>query len=73
MCELSRYKFRPTIEIKLNPIYFLLGKNWKYMNWIDIIGEKFSEYFSSEHFFKEIGYESALTSYILFSKNQKTQ
>lgn len=51
MCELSIYKFRPTIEIKLNPIYFLLGKNWKYMNWIDIIGEKFSEYFSSEHFF----------------------
>ena len=67
------YEFSPTIEIKLNPLYFLIGKNWKYMNWIDLIGEKFGSHFSFKHFLKEIGYEIALTNYMLLSNKQPKQ
>lgn len=67
------YEFSPTIEIKLNPLYFLIGKNWKYMNWIDLIGEKFGSHFSFKHFLKEIGYETALTNFILLSNKQHKQ
>lgn len=63
------FGFQPELEIKLNPFFFLFRDNWKYMNWIDVLGEKFITHFSFKEFLNNIGYETALTSRLL-AKNQ---
>lgn len=57
--------FQPELVIKLNPFFFLFRENWKYMNWIDVLGEKFITHFSFKEFLSNIGYETALTSRLL--------
>ncbi len=64
-CDLSVFGFYPELEIKLNPLFFLFRSSWKYMDWIDILGEEFHNNFSFKKFIKHIGYEEALTNKIL--------
>lgn len=66
------YGFRPELEIKLNPFFFLFWKDWKYMKWIDVVSEKFTDYFSFKAFVNRIGYETALTKRII-DVNKKRQ
>lgn len=66
--DISVHLFKPEIKIKLNPIFFLFSRNWKKMNWIDVICEEFSDYFSFDRFIEKIGYEYALTN-ITVAKN----
>lgn len=63
--NVSGFGFYPELEIKLNPLFFLVWKNWKYMKWIDILGENFHRDFSFKEFLNNIGYETALTSRLL--------
>lgn len=63
--DIDVYEFSPQLEIKLNPFFFLFWKDWKYMKWIDIISEKYSNYFSFKEFVNRIGYEVALTNKII--------
>jgi len=70
--DVSAYEFNPTLEIRLNPIFFLFWKDWKYMKWMDIICEQFTEYFSFEKFIDRIGYETAVT-YKIITSNTNTQ
>lgn len=66
--DVSEYKLNPELKIKLNPFFFLFSWNWKNMNWIDVICEEFSDYFSFDRFIEKIGYEYALTN-ITVAKN----
>lgn len=66
--DVSEYELEPELKIKLNPFFFLFSWNWKNMNWIDIICEEFSDYFSFDRFIEKIGYEYALTN-ITVAKN----
>ena len=63
--DTSVFSLDPELKIKLNPFFFLFSSNWKSMNWIDIICEEFSDYFSFDRFIEKIGYENALTNYII--------
>lgn len=63
--EINHYSFTPKLKIKLNPFFFLFFSKWKNMNWIDIICEEFSNYFSFDKFIEKIGYEYALTNIII--------
>ncbi|MBO7477139.1 MAG: hypothetical protein J6U04_04305 [Salinivirgaceae bacterium] len=63
--DICVYEVSPELEIRLNPFFFLFWKDWKYMKWIDIVSEKFSEDFSFDAFIKRIGYESSLTGKII--------
>ena len=65
------YGFQPEIEIKLNPFFFLFWKDWKYMKWIDVVSEKFTDYFSFKAFVGRIGYETALTKTIMDANNNR--
>lgn len=65
--DIKVYEFSPKLEIKLNPFFFLFWKDWKYMKWIDVISEKYSNYFSFKEFVNRIGYEVALTNNIIDS------
>ena len=66
--DISEYQLDPELKIKLNPFFFLFSWNWKNMNWIDVICEEFSEYFSFDRFIERIGYEYAVTN-ITVAKN----
>ena len=66
--DIRTFIFKPRLEIKLNPFFFLFWKDWKYMKWIDTICEEFYNYFSFEEFLNDIGYETALTI-VLTGKN----
>lgn len=66
--DVSEYNLEPELKIKLNPFFFLFSWNWKNMNWIDVICEEFSDYFSFDRFIEKIGYEYALTN-ITVAKN----
>lgn len=70
--DINVYEFSPELEIKLNPFFFLFWKDWKYMKWIDIVSEKFTDYFSFNEFAIKIGYETALTKRII-DVNKKLQ
>lgn len=63
--DISSFSINPELKIKLNPFFFLFSSNWKNMNWIDIICEEFSDYFSFDRFIEMIGYENALTNCII--------
>ena len=63
--DIDVYKFEPELEIKLNPFFFLFWKDWKYLKWIDVVSEKFTDYFSFKAFVSKIGYETALTKTIM--------
>lgn len=65
------YGFQPEIEIKLNPFFFLFWKDWKYMKWIDVVSDKFTDYFSFKEFVNRIGYETALTNTIMDAKKNR--
>ncbi len=60
--DISKFSINPELKIKLNPFFFLFSSNWKSMNWIDVICEEFSDYFSFDRFVEKIGYEYALTN-----------
>lgn len=70
--DINVYKFSPELEIRLNPFFFLFWKDWKYMKWIDVVSEKFTDYFSFNEFVNRIGYEIALTKRII-DVNKKLQ
>lgn len=70
--DITVYGFSPELEIKLNPFFFLFWKDWKYMKWIDVVSEKFTDYFSFNEFVNRIGYETALTKRIM-DVNKKRQ
>lgn len=59
------YEFHPELTIKLNPFFFLFWRDWRYLGWIDIIGEEFQNYFSFDAFIEKIGYEKVLTNFIV--------
>lgn len=71
--EIKHYSFTPKLKIKLNPFFFLFFSNWKNMNWIDIICEEFSNYFSFSKFLEKIGYEYALTNIIIDENCRKRE
>ena len=71
--EINHYSFTPKLKIKLNPFFFLFFSNWKNMNWIDIICEEFSNYFSFDKFIEKIGYEYALTNIIINENCKKSE
>lgn len=68
--DICTYEFRPELEIKLNPLFFLFWKDWKYLKWIDVISEKYSNFFSFKEFINKIGYEVALTNNIIGNNKQ---
>jgi len=71
--DICVYEFSPELEIRLNPFFFLFWKDWKYMKWIDVVSEKFTDSFSFEEFVNKIGYEIALTNSIMDdSKNRQS-
>lgn len=71
--EINHYSFSPELKIKLNPFFFLFSSNWKNMNWIDIICEEFSSYFSFNNFIEKIGFEYALTNIMIQENNKKNE
>lgn len=68
--DICTYEFNPELEIKLNPLFFLFWKDWKYLKWIDVISEKYSNFFSFKEFINKIGYEVALTNNIIDNNKQ---
>lgn len=54
------------LSIKLKPFFLLSVRDWKYLGWLDKIGDSFTNYFSYDEFVKRIGYEQAATNHILF-------
>lgn len=66
MEDTHNYRIDLRLSIKLKPLFLIYNNGWKYLGWIDQIGNKFVEYFSYNEFVKKIGYEQAVTNYILF-------
>ena len=54
------------MSIELKPLFLVSVRDWKYLGWLDQIGDKFVEYFSLDYFVERIGYEKALTNHMLF-------
>lgn len=64
--DVDNYMISLKMAIKLKPFFLLSFKDWKYLGWIDKIGDKFIEYFSFDEFVNNIGYEQAVTNHIIF-------
>jgi hypothetical protein len=69
--DVHNYKISLKMSIKLKPFFLLSYKDWKYLGWLDQIGEKFVEYFSFDVFINRIGFEQAVTSHLLFLNGMK--
>lgn len=63
------YGFNPELTIKINPLFSLSAKKSKYLGWLDCIEEGFRSYFSFDDFIKKIGYDEALTDFIVFKRS----
>lgn len=63
--DVDNYMITLKMSIKLKPFFLLSFKDWKYLEWLDKIGDKFVEYFSFDEFVKKVGYEQAATSHII--------
>lgn len=64
--DVDNYMISLKMAIKLKPFFLFSFKDWKYLGWIDKIGDKFIEYFSFDEFVNNIGYEQAVTNHIIF-------
>lgn len=60
-------------NIELNPWFFIMFNDWKYLNWIDIAYSKFLSHFSFGQFVKDIGYKEVATLFVINSKIAKRQ
>jgi hypothetical protein len=60
------YSVTLKLTINLKPFFLLSIRDWKYLGWLDRIGDSFVKYFSYDEFLKRIGYEQAVTNHILF-------
>ena len=66
MRNTHNYLVNVKMTIKLKPFFLLSVRDWKYLGWLDQIGDEFVEYFSFDEFVNRIGYEQAATNHILF-------
>lgn len=60
------YTVKIELKVELNPFFFLFAKDWRYLNWIDVMYDKFLDYFSFNNYIKNIGYSQALTNLIMY-------
>ena len=67
----QNYKIGLKMSIRLKPYIFFSIRDWKYLGWLDQIGEKFVDYFSFDEFVKKVGYEHAATEHLLFLNGLK--
>lgn len=59
------YNIKIELEVELNPFFFLFFSDWKYLKWIDIMCDRFLDYFSFDRYIYNIGYKHALTNVIM--------
>ena len=73
--ECHNYKVDLKLSIRFSPLFLLSFRDWRYLGWLDQIGDSFIEYFSFDDFITRIGYEEAATSRIVLSngKNKKKE
>lgn len=69
--DVDNYMITLKMSIKLKLFFLLSFKDWKYLGWLDKIGDKFVDYFSFDEFVKKIGYEQAATNHIIFLNGLK--
>lgn len=60
------YLVKVKMTIKLKPFFLFSVRDWKYLGWLDCLGDGFVKYFSLDEFISSIGYEQAATNHILF-------
>lgn len=65
------YKVDLRMSIRLKPFFLFSVKDWKYLGWLDQIGDEFVKYFSFDKFVEHIGLEQAITDHILFLNGLK--
>lgn len=66
MRHTHNYQVTLKMSIKLKPFFLLSVRDWKYLGWLDRIGDSFVNYFSYDEFLNKIGYEQAATNHIMF-------
>ena len=54
-------------KVELNPWFFIMFNDWKYLNWIDSAYNNFLHYFSFNQFINEIGYKKIATLFVINS------
>lgn len=68
--DVHNYEISLKMSIKLKPFFLLSYKDWKYLGWLDQIGDNFVEYFSFDVFIKRIGFEQAATNQPMAKKSK---
>lgn len=53
------------LKVELNPWFFIMFNDWKYLKWIDTVYGNFLNYFSFDHFIESIGYREMMTRFIV--------
>lgn len=69
--EISSYQINLKMSIRLKPLFLLSFRDWRYLGWLDQIGDTIMSYFSFDSFLERIGYEQALTNHIMFLNGLK--
>ncbi|NTG49402.1 hypothetical protein G6M04_18645 [Agrobacterium rhizogenes] len=63
--EMHAYSCDVKIQVKMHKLWMLTRSGWDHFAWLDSFLEKLHRQFSFSAFIEEIGWETALTSYIL--------
>lgn len=69
--EIASYQIKLKMSIRLKPLFLLSFRDWRYLGWLDQIGDAIMSYFSFDGFIERIGYEQALTNHIMFLNGLK--
>lgn len=64
--ECRNYEVELSLSIRFSPFFLLSFRDWRYLEWLDSIGDVFFEYFSFDAFVEKIGFEKAATNQIVF-------
>ena len=65
--ECNNYNVNLKLSIRFSPLFLLSFRDWRYLGWLDQIGERFIEYFSFDDFIARIGFEEAATNFIVLT------
>ncbi len=65
--DINVYNTVLELKVELNPWFFIMFNDWKFLNWIDSAYSNFLHYFSFDHFIKEIGYKEIATLFVINS------
>lgn len=69
--ECNNFKVDLSFSIRFNPFFLLSFRDWRYLEWLDSIGDAFIDYFSFDRFVDKIGFEKAATNHIVFRNGLK--